>query len=131
MPGPAHQNDPPIGPAVDNLHQKPKSSNQQPKLSLSVRPIIQTSPMTSVPFPIHRSAQYEQSGGMQNFLDPKSDKLQDSFRIPDEPKTSRPTKARVETKAEQQGRNKDLLRTQRVSILHLLIIFILISHCVY
>jgi len=105
--------------AVDNVNHTP--SNQPPKLCLNIRPLlqaVQTSPMTSFALPTlelpNSSVIYPNK---HDHILPESK----HFAISDVPETkTRPTKKKVDVKAkERQGGNKDLLRTQRVSSLHL------------
>jgi hypothetical protein len=97
-----------------------KPTNQRPKLSLNIRPLIQpiqTSPMTSLTRDLLLPTNTA-SDQTHPLLESKHTTAQplDETGIKE-----RPAKKRVETKAkEQQGRKKDLLRSQRVSSPHLL-----------
>jgi len=108
-----------------NINHTP--STQRPKLSLNIRPILQTSPMTSFALPtleLPASTAIDQNKYNHHLPELNTAILQ----VPDASVTkTRPTKKKADlTAKEQQGGNKGLLRTQRVSHLHLSDTYILI-----
>jgi hypothetical protein len=116
---PEHE-DPPI--FSPGLAYTPKPSIRRPKLTLSIRPLIQavktsTSPETSFPLPIQEIPTRTVNDHKHPLLESRHNEIQ----VSDGPETKpRPTNKRVELAAkEQQDRKKDTLRTQRVSNLHL------------